>query len=68
MDAISSGYFGMATASHQLDTTAASLANGTVDPATALVGVAQDKTAFQANAAVVKAADQMIGSLLDMKV
>jgi len=68
MDAISSGFFGMMTASRQLDTTAASLANGTVDPVTAVIGAAQDKTAFQANAAVVKTADAMMGSLLDIKV
>jgi flagellar hook protein FlgE len=68
MDAISSGFYGMMAASNQLDTTAASLAKGTVDPVTAVIGAAEDKTAFQANAAVVKTADSMIGALLDIKV
>ena len=69
MDAISSAFYGMMSASNQLDTTAASLAKGTsFDPAQAAVNEVQAATAFKANAAVARTADQMIGSMLDIKV
>jgi flagellar hook protein FlgE len=68
MDAINSAYFGMASASNQLDTTAAAMARGTtLDPST-VVSAVQAKNDFQANAAVMKTADRMTGTLLDMKV
>ena len=69
MDAISTGFYGMMSASRQLDTTAASLAKGTpADPATATVSEIQALASFKANAAVAKTADRMTGALLDIKV
>ena len=69
MDAISSGFYGMMSASRQLDSTAASLAKGTPeDPAMAAVNEVQAATAFKATAAVVNTANQMAGALLDIKV
>lgn len=67
MDALSSAYSGMMAASRQLDATAQSVAGGDVTPVSA-VGMITAKTDFQANAAVMKTADQMLGSLLDIKV
>ncbi len=68
MEAINSAYFGMMSASNQLDTTAASLAKGTPLDPEAAVNEVQAVTSFKANAAVMKAADQMTGALLDIKV
>jgi len=68
MDAISSAFFGMMSASRQLDTTAASLAKGTpADPTTAINEV-EAETAFKADVVVAKTADQMTGALLNIKV
>lgn len=68
MDAINSAFYGMMSASRQLDSTAASLAKGTPLDAAAVVSEGQAKTAFSANAAVMKTADQMTGALLDIKI
>jgi hypothetical protein len=67
MEAIKSAQYGMMSASNQLDTTAASLAKGTPLDPTTVMNVVQAKTAFTANAAVMKAADRMTGALLDIK-
>jgi flagellar basal body rod protein FlgC len=76
MSSISSTYsvasYGLNTAANQLSTTAQKIAGfgsnptDTGDLVQNVVDLSTEKTAFKANAIVLKSADQMLGSLLDI--
>ena len=66
MDAITTGFAGMAAATQSFDASAARTASGQADLASEAVSQSLSKASFQAAAAVVKTADRMLGSLLDM--
>lgn len=68
MSAMASALFGMRAALAQVDRTARALA-GPSDPARLpgqLVALKEAEHAFAANTAVVRTADRMVGSLLDV--
>ncbi len=67
MDAMAIGVAGMTAASRQFDASAVRTVDGG-DPATEAVSQISAKTDFEASAKVVQTADQMMGSLLNMKV
>jgi flagellar basal body rod protein FlgC len=68
MDAFSISAVGMAAATQRFDASAARTASGDSDPVAETVDQVQSATAFEAAAATFKAADKMIGALLDLKV
>jgi flagellar hook protein FlgE len=71
MDPISTARYGMMAATQQLTASAnriaAGGASGDVDYATEAVDQIQAKQAFQANVGVIKVADEMWQSLLDLQ-
>jgi flagellar hook protein FlgE len=71
MDPISTARYGMMAASRSLDASASRVANvggdDSVDYAKEAVGQIEAKQAFSANVGVVKIADQMWQSLLDLQ-
>jgi flagellar basal body rod protein FlgC len=68
----STAVYGLNTATNRFNTTAQKIANygtgtpGSDDLAENAVDLISEKTAFKANALVLKSADQMLGSLLDI--
>ena len=66
ISAIRSAAAGMTLAMNQLGGVAAKAAAGDMDVSTQAVELAQAKTTMRANVAVVRAADQMMGTLLDI--
>jgi len=66
MDAFNIAVGGMNAASRQFDASAARTVNGG-DPTTETAAQITAKTDFEMSAKVAKAADQMLGSVLDMK-
>jgi flagellar basal body rod protein FlgC len=67
MDAISTAFFGLADAANRLDRAAQRVALPQGDDfAGAIVDTVEAGEAFKANAAVIRAADQMTGALLDI--
>lgn len=70
MDPISTARYGMMAATQQLTASAnriAGAAGGDVDYATEVVNQIEAKQAFKANVGVVKVADEMWQSLLDLQ-
>ncbi|HEX2818235.1 MAG TPA: flagellar basal body rod C-terminal domain-containing protein [Phenylobacterium sp.] len=68
MDPISTARYGMMAATQQLNASANRIAGGgDVDYATEAVGQIEAKQAFKANVGVIKVADQMWQSLLDLQ-
>jgi flagellar hook-associated protein FlgK len=68
MDPISTARYGMMAATRQLDGAANRIAGGgDADYAGAAVGMIEAKHAFQANVGVIKVADEMWQSLLDLQ-
>jgi flagellar basal body rod protein FlgC len=67
MDPISTARYGMMAATRQLDAAASNIAGGDADYAGAAVDMIEAKHAFQANVGVIKVADEMWQSLLDLQ-
>jgi len=68
MDPISTARYGMMAAARQLEGTANKIAGGgDADYAGAAVGMIEAKQAFTANVGVIKVADEMWRSLLDLQ-
>jgi hypothetical protein len=67
MDAMAIGAAGMNAASQQFDASAARTVGGG-DPTKEIVSQIAAKTDFAASAKVVQTADQMLGTVLNMKV
>ncbi|MBV9511097.1 MAG: flagellar hook protein FlgE [Caulobacteraceae bacterium] len=68
VSAINYAISGMTSASQQLDAVAGVVSSGNGDLASAAVTEATASADFKANAAVMKTADKMMGSLLDITV
>ncbi len=66
MDALSIGAGGMVSAMARFDASAAHTASGSGDLVQQVASRIEAKTDFQASVAVVKSADKMVGSLLDI--
>ncbi len=66
MDALSIGAAGMVSAMARFDTSAAQTASGSGDLVQQVASRIEAKTDFHASVAVVKSADKMVGSLLDI--
>jgi flagellar basal body rod protein FlgC len=68
MDPISTARYGMMAATRQLNAAASNIAaGGEVDYAHEAVGLIEAKHAFQADVGVIKVADEMWQSLLDLQ-
>ncbi len=67
MNATSSAAAGMMAASSRFNASAQRVAGGDADYAVEAVEAVASKTAFKASLAVMKTADEMLGSLLDIK-
>lgn len=68
MDPISTARYGMMAATRQLNEAANRVAGGgDVDYASAAVGQIEATHAFKANVGVIKVADEMLQSLLDLQ-
>ena len=63
---MTSAMAGMAAAMQRLDTTASKAASGDTDIAAQAVDLAQAKIQMRANVAVVRATNEMMGTLLDI--
>ena len=69
MRALSIAAAGMSSALNRFEMSARRTASGSIDtPPRDDVAQAEAKTAFSANVAVARTADQMLGALLDIKV
>ncbi|MBV9509487.1 MAG: flagellar hook protein FlgE [Caulobacteraceae bacterium] len=68
VSAINYAISGMTSASQQLTAVAGVVSSGDGDLASAAVSASTAQTDFKADAAVMKTADKMMGSLLDIKV
>jgi flagellar basal body rod protein FlgG len=66
MNALSIGAAGMNMASQRFDVSATQIASGTGDVAQQSVSMMQAKNDFEASAVVVKSADKMMGTLLNV--
>ena len=68
MDPISTARYGMMAATRQLDAAAGSIAaGGDADYARGAVDLTEARQAFKANVGVIKVADEMWQSLLDLQ-
>ena len=67
MNAITSAAAGLMAASNRFAASAQRVASGDADYAVEAVEAVASKTAFKASLAVIRTADQMLGSLLDIK-
>lgn len=66
MNAIVTAQYGLFTAARSFDAAARHVAAGDSDLGAEVVGMAQAKTAYSANAAVIRTASKMQDSLLDI--
>jgi flagellar hook protein FlgE len=67
MDPISTARYGLMAATRQLNASAGAIAGGGVDYAQEAVGLIEARQAFKANVGVIKVADEMWQSLLDLQ-
>jgi flagellar hook protein FlgE len=68
MDVTAIGAAGMISAAQRFGRSAQRTVDGSGDPAEETADQISDKTDFEASAKVVQAGDQMMGTLLDIKV